>query len=96
MERHSLDLEQFKRNSFKNQKVRREYDRLQPEFALIKAILHARKEKGMTQKELADKMGSRQAVISRLETGRANPSLEFIKKLAKALGASLEIRLVSS
>ena len=65
---------------------------MQPEFALIKAIIEARKEKGLTQKRLAEKIGTKQSVISRLEIGRANPSFNFLKRLAQALNTRLEIK----
>lgn len=96
MERGHLDFEKFKKESLKNPKIRGEYYCLQPEFALVRAILRARREKGLTQKELAERIGSKQAVISRLESGKANPSLGFIKRLAQALDACLEIRLIYS
>lgn len=96
MVRRHLDSDQFKEESLKNPKIREEYNRLQPEFALVGAILQARRKRGLTQKELAERIGSKQAVISRLESGKANPSLGFIKRLAQALDACLEIRLISS
>ncbi len=51
-------------------------------------------EQNISQRELADRMGTKQANISRLENGNANPSLDFLKRLAKALGKKLEIKLV--
>lgn len=96
MKRDHLDFEKFKKESLKDPKIREEYNRLQPEFALVQAILRARRVKGLTQREIAEKIGSKQAVISRLESGNANPSLGFIKRLVRALDANLEIRLVPS
>ena len=92
--RKHLDFEVFLRESLKNPAIKTEYDRLQPEFALIEAILKARKEKGLTQKEIADKIGTKQSVISRLEKGKANPTVAFLKKLAEAFSSRLEIRFV--
>ena len=77
-------------------KIKAEYDRLQPEFTLIQAVIDARVKEGDTQKELADKIGTKQSVISRLESGRANPSVAFLKKLAEGLNSHLEIKFIAS
>jgi ribosome-binding protein aMBF1 (putative translation factor) len=88
-----LNFASHKQNVLKNLKLKAEYDKLQPEFELINALIEARKKKGFTQTQLAQKIGTKQSVISRLEIGRANPTLEFLKKLASALNSKLEIRL---
>ena len=67
---------------------------LQPEFAIIEKVIQARIEKGITQKQLAQKMMTKQSAISRLESGTANPSLNFLKRFAGALNSRLEIRLI--
>ena len=90
-DRKHLDFNDFLKESLENPKIKAEYDKLQPEFALIEAILKVRMEKGLTQKDLAKKMGTKQSVISRLESGRANPSVAFLRKLAEALSSHLEI-----
>jgi len=87
-DRKHLDFEVWEKEALKDPKLRAEYDKLQPQFA----ILRARIEKRLTQKELAQKIGTKQSVISRLESGRANPSVAFLKKLAQALNSHLEIR----
>lgn len=92
--RHHLDFDIFLKESLKNPKVKAEFDKLQPEFALIDAMIKARREKGITQVELAKKMGTKQSVISRMEIGNANPSVAFLKKLAGALHTRLEIRFM--
>jgi len=92
MKQKHLDFSSYKKGVLKNPEVKAEYERLQPEFALIEAVLKARKEQGLTQKELARKMKTKQSAISRLETGKANPSVFFLKKLARVLDSSLQIR----
>lgn len=91
-DRKHLDFNDFLNESLKNPKIKVEYDKLQPEFAMIQAVIDARVKKGVTQKELAQRIGTKQSVISRLESGRANPSIGFLKKLAQALNSHLEIR----
>lgn len=94
-DRNHLDVAEWINESLKNPKIKVEYDRLQPEFALMQAILDARVKRGVTQAELAKKIGTKQSVISRLESGRANPSVAFLKKLATALNSNLEIKFIS-
>ena len=72
---------------------RKEYKALGPEFELIESIIKRRAELEMTQKELADKLGTGQAVISRLESGNANPTLASLAEIAEALDADLHIEL---
>ncbi len=92
--RKHLDFEIFLKDSLKNPKIKAEYDKLQPEFAMIQAMIDARVKKGVTQEDLAKRIGTKQSVISRLESGRANPSVAFLKKLAQALNTRLEIKFV--
>ena len=90
-DRKHLDFEVWEKEALKDPELRAEYDRQQPEFAVIRARI----EKGLTQEELAKKVGTKQSVISRLESGRANPSVAFLKKLAQALNSHLEIKFIS-
>jgi ribosome-binding protein aMBF1 (putative translation factor) len=64
---------------------------LEPEYEIIKQIIQARIEQNISQKELAERIGTKQAHISRLEGGEYNPSLKFLKKVAKGLGKELHI-----
>jgi DNA-binding XRE family transcriptional regulator len=84
---------QFKKEALKNKKIKEEYDKLEPEFELAKMLIEKRIKKGMTQKELAEKIGTKQAAISRLESGNYNPSFLFLRKIAIALGSRLDITL---
>ena len=76
----------------KNQEFKKEYDALEPEFQIIKAMMKARNEKGITQKELSSITGITQADISKLENGTANPSIKTLQRLANALGKNLVIQ----
>ena len=91
-DRKHLDFEVWKKQALKNPKFKAEYDKLQPEFALIRAMIEGRMKRGVTQKKLAERIGTKQSVISRLESGKANPSVAFLKRFAKALNARLEVR----
>ena len=87
------DYEQFKAELLKNKKLKKLYDDLGPEFALVEMIIRKRIEKGFTQAQLARKIGTKQSAISRLESGNYNPTLEVLKKVADALGSKIEISL---
>ena len=78
----------------KNPEFKKEYEALEPEFAIIQAMIDARKNTGITQKQLAEKTGINQADISRLENGNANPSIRTLKKLAEGLGMKLKIEFI--
>jgi ribosome-binding protein aMBF1 (putative translation factor) len=82
-----------KKRFLEDPEFRKEYEALGPEFELIESIIKRRAELEMTQKELADKLGTGQAVISRLESGNANPTLASLAEIAKALDADLHIEL---
>ena len=94
-DRKHLDFNTWKKQALRDPELKAEYDRLQPEFAVIRAIIRARSNNGISQEELAKKIGTKQSVISRLESGRANPSVAFLKKLASALNSHLQIKFVS-
>jgi ribosome-binding protein aMBF1 (putative translation factor) len=83
----------IKAKALQDPEIKAEYDRLEPEYEIIEAIIRKRLEKGMSQKQLADKMGTKQSSLSRLESGNYNPSLAFLKKVATALGTSVHISL---
>ncbi|MBI3385064.1 helix-turn-helix transcriptional regulator [Candidatus Gottesmanbacteria bacterium] len=95
MKRKYLKFETWLKKQLKNPAFKAEYNRQQPEFAVINAIIEARKNKGVTQKALAKKIGTKQSVISRMESGRANPTIGFLKRLAQAFNSRLEIRFIS-
>lgn len=92
MKRNHLDFSVYLKEKLKDPEFKAAYDKLEPEYAAIEAVLKARKEKGLTQTQLAKKMGSKQAVVSRLESGLANPTVRFLNRLADALNCRLEIR----
>ncbi len=79
--------------------VAKEYDRLTPEYTLLKRLLKARKKAGLTQEDVARRMGTKAPAITRLESsllrGRHSPSIATLKKYARVLGCRLDIRLVN-
>ena len=89
-----MDYNEYLKKQLEDEEFKKEWEEFQPELLLMKQIIGERIKQNLTQKELAEKMGTKQANISKLENGNANPSLEFLKKLANALGKKLEIKLV--
>lgn len=67
------------------------YDALEDEFALASQLIEARSRAGLTQAEVAEKMGTSQSTVARLESGGAKPSLSTLKRFAKATGARVRI-----
>ena len=71
----------------------REYDALEQEFTLASELIRARKYANMTQEQVAEAMGTNQATVARLESGRAFPSTRTLKRFAEATGSRLTIKL---
>ena len=88
-----VPFSKVKAEMMKDPEFKAEYDRLEPEYQIIRAIIDKRLKKNMSQKELAEKMGTKQSALSRLESGTYNPSLAFLKKVAAALDAKLSISI---
>lgn len=84
---------QLKAKALRNTAVKTEYDALTPEYAVIKRIISSRHKQGWSQGELAKRAGTRQPVISRLESGESNPTLELLQRVATALELKLEVSL---
>ena len=89
-------LKSFKTQALKRGDVRREYDALAEEFELLDDILKARAAAGLTQAEVAARIGTTQSVVARLESdiGKHSPSIATLKRYASALGYRLQLRLV--
>ena len=78
----------------KNPEFAKEYERIQPEMDVIRAIVDARTSKNLTQKQLAERTGINQADISKLENGTRNPSINLLKRLADGMDMKLKIEFV--
>lgn len=71
---------------------RTEHKRLGPKFDLARALIEVRTRAGLTQTELAKRMGTNQSAVARLESGRVYPSMRTLEKVARATGTRLRIR----
>lgn len=81
----------LKAHLLKNRSVHKHYDELGPEFAVIQLIIQQRLKRGLSQSELALKIGTKQSAISRFESGTYNPTLSFLNKVADALDVKMKI-----
>ena len=79
------------KEQLKDPQFKAEWDAVEPEYAIVQAIIDARKRSGLTQKELSDRSGINQADISRIERGVGNPSLRTIKRLASSMGMTVKL-----
>ncbi|MFA4826647.1 MAG: helix-turn-helix transcriptional regulator [Candidatus Shapirobacteria bacterium] len=85
--------EDIKKEILKDPEAKKAYDDLEVEYQILSDLVKLRNKKKITQKQLAEKMGTTQSALSRFEMGGTNPSLGFLKKLAGALGSKLNVRL---
>ncbi len=88
------DLQDLTKELMSDEEFCSEYEALQPEMDIMRAIMDARIRAGLTQIELSRKSGISQADISRLENGTRNPSLSLLKRLAEAMNTTLKIEFV--
>ena len=88
------DLDILTEELMEDSEFREEYQRIQPEMDIKRALMQARINAGMTQVQLSEATGISQADISRLENGTRNPSLGLLKRLADAMNATLRIEFV--
>lgn len=82
----------YKQRLLKDPEFKKLYEESRPELEIAKAIISARIENKITQKELANKMNTTQSVISRVEQAKTSPSISFLKRLAAALNTTLHVQ----
>jgi transcriptional regulator with XRE-family HTH domain len=89
-----MKFEDLKSELLKDNEFKKEYDSLEENFSIAKEVIMLRKEKNLTQKQLAEEIGTSQPAIARLESGEYTKlSLTFLRKVAEALDAIPEIHL---
>lgn len=93
MNKASVSFDSLKEELLADEEFKAEYDKLKPRYEIISQIVEARKEKNMTQEQLAQKVGTQKSNISRLESGNYNPSLDLLIKVARCLGKELMVQI---
>jgi ribosome-binding protein aMBF1 (putative translation factor) len=89
----TIPLKEFMAKSLADPEVKRKFDALEQEFAIAYELIRARARAGLSQAELAERMGTSQSAIARLESGRTLPSAKTLIRFAKATGSKVELRL---
>ena len=88
------EFQDFIKEQLQDDEFRKEWEDIQPEMDVIRAMVDARISQNLTQKELAERTGINQADISKLENGTRNPSLKLLKRLADGMGMTLKLEFV--
>ena len=86
------NFKDLKKDLLKDPAAQKAYADLELEFSIIDQIIKLRAKNGLSQKDLAERMGTMQPSLARFESGRYNPTVAFLEKLAKALNSKLEIK----
>jgi len=89
-----MEWEEFKKELLKDPEFKKEYEKLEPEYRIIRQILSLRRKKNLTQEQLAKLTGAKQSSIARIESGRHNTSLRLLERIAEALDTELDIRFI--
>jgi len=84
-------FENHLKESLSDPEFKKSWDQSEPEYLLAKELIEKRLAKNLSQRDLAKKTNTTQAVISRIETMHANPSLSLLKRIAQTLGVKLQI-----
>ena len=92
----TIPLKEFMARSLTDPEVKREFDALEAEFAISAELIRARLRAGLSQAELAERMGTSQSAIARLESGRTLPSAKTLIRFAEATGSKVELRLTAA
>lgn len=94
----SSSLKDFRSRALARPGVKKAYEELKEEFAFLDEVLRARAESGLTQAEIARRIGTTQSAVARLESGSSkhSPSVATLQKYARAVGCRVEIKLIKS
>ena len=92
----TISFETLRRRWMKDPKFRAEYERIGPDMELAFTLAEARRKAGLTQAELAARMGTSQAAVARIESGRGAPKWSTIERYARAVGARPVVRLLEA
>ena len=90
-----MEWEEFKKESLKDHKLKAEYEKLEPDYKIIRQVLSFRIKNKITQTELARLVNVKKSIIAKLEDGIYNPSLKLLKKIAEATDSKLDIKFIS-
>jgi ribosome-binding protein aMBF1 (putative translation factor) len=90
--RKMTSFDEYLKEQLKDPKFKKEWDRTEPEYQVLEEIIKARIEKNLSQRKLAKKAKTTQAVLSRIENMTVSPSIQLVQRIAEAMGKKLEIK----
>ncbi len=88
------DLQKLIKNNLKNEEFKKEWDNLELRYMIIEQLIKLRIAYNLTQTQLAKKIGTTQAVISRIENGTTNIGIDFLDKIARAFNKKIKFQIV--
>lgn len=88
-----MDWQTHKKQLLKNPEFQKALEEFEPEFQIAKTMIEARIKKGLSQKELAERLDTKQSVISRVENAKTMPSLSFLKRVAQTLNITFQVQI---
>lgn len=88
------DFQKYLNKQMEDPEFAAEYEAMRPEYEATRAVIAARLESNMTQKELAERTGIRQSNISRIENGSSSPTIDTLARIAAGLGKRLKIDFI--
>lgn len=89
-----LSFDQYLKEQLKDAGFKKEWNKLEPQYQVLGEVIKARLDSGISQRELAKKAGTTQAVISRIESMSVSPTVRVLQKVAGAMGKKLQIKFV--
>lgn len=89
-------LKALKREMLADAATRTEYEAMGEEFAIARELIAARSRAGLSQSEVAQRMGTTQSVVARLESGKRPPSMRTVERFAQAVGGHVVLRIEQS
>ena len=92
----SIPIDTLHEKWMEDEEYRAAYEALEPEFALAEELIAARGRAGLTQADVAARMGTTQSVVARIESGRNPPTLKTLEKYARAVGMRVSVKLLPS
>lgn len=90
----SIPIDTLHKKWMEDDAYRTAYEALEAEFALVEEMIAARGRAGLTQADVAARMGTTQSVVARIESGRNSPNLKTLEKYARAVGTRVSVRLL--
>lgn len=91
-----MTFSEYLKGQLKDPEIKRYYDEFGKQLEIAYEVIKLRKERGLSQKQLADKIGTTQSNVARIESGRENFTTETLQRIASAFGRDLQVQFVKN